>query len=188
MRKVIGAVLAGVAMLVVLGLVGFTCWPRTDSLPTRAVAVVALSGGVFEDGQIADDGADRLRAALGIAKAMGVRIVTTRVRVPDTAPPSDASQRRIVSDSGMLARWSIAPGVVRSTRDEAVRVRELLSTPSRIVVVTSPMHTRRACGVFERVGFIVSCRAGPEQPATELAAAYRHEVAGTVAYWLRGWW
>jgi uncharacterized SAM-binding protein YcdF (DUF218 family) len=48
---------------------------------------------------------------------------------------------------------------VHTTHDEAVNAWRLLRPrgATRIAVVTSPLHTRRACATFEEVGFSVTC-------------------------------
>ena len=49
--------------------------------------------------------------------------------------------------------------VVENTADEAVAVKELLSTSKRIILVTSAYHMYRAKRIFEKQGFIVNpCR------------------------------
>jgi len=65
-------------------------------------------------------------------------------------------------------------------------------------VVTSPMHTRRACATFAKAGFQVTCVAAfehdtpasrPHSPGERLAAwrAYLHERLGMVKYGWQGW-
>ena len=60
--------------------------------------------------------------------------------------------------AGLENHWLNVDSVY-TTRDEAVRVSAALPSAraQRIVVVTSPMHTRRACAAFEEVGFAVTC-------------------------------
>ena len=67
-----------------------------------------------------------------------------------------------------------------------------------IALVTSPMHTRRACATFERAGFRVHCVSSGEglavtrHPVTSLdrLAAFReyvYERLGMVEYRAKGW-
>ena len=85
--------------------------------------------------------------------------------------------------------------------DEATGVATLLGSRHlrRIAVVTSPMHTRRACAVFEAVGFVVSCTAARMRDASGLPDArtpvnrlalfgqWIYEVAAMADYAARGW-
>jgi uncharacterized SAM-binding protein YcdF (DUF218 family) len=66
------------------------------------------------------------------------------------------------------------------------------------VVVTSPFHSRRACAVFEKVGFAVACLPADSRdlpvsriitPKDRLRAfqLWIYEVAGDIRYRQRGW-
>ena len=66
------------------------------------------------------------------------------------------------------------------------------------MVVTAPLHTRRACATFVRVGFKVSCAPCREQeynvwhPRTsrdrlEASRQYLYERLGMVKYRFKGW-
>jgi uncharacterized SAM-binding protein YcdF (DUF218 family) len=72
------------------------------------------------------------------------------------------------------------------------------AAPVQIALVTSPMHTRRACATFEKLGFRVVCVPALERdhdtwhPVTaedRLAAwrAYLYERLAWVEYSYRGW-
>ena len=92
----------------------------------------------------------------------------------------------------------VAP--VHSTRDEALRTAALARRAGwrTVAVVTSPLHTRRACATFERVGLAVVC-----VPSEERSFALRHlrspgdrleafgywlyETLGWLEYRRRGW-
>jgi uncharacterized SAM-binding protein YcdF (DUF218 family) len=176
-------------------------WIRNDRVPPSADAVVVLSSDVLADGALNATGIDRLLTGIAIARRIDApRIVTTRVREVygrDTIT-SDLEQRRQIAIAGLEARWIVADSVY-STRDEAVRTAALLGPAvRRIVLVTSPMHTRRACRTFERVGFVVACAAAMEhtsltrRPWTthdRFAAfgAYVYERLGMIKYARRGW-
>jgi uncharacterized SAM-binding protein YcdF (DUF218 family) len=112
---------------------------------------------------------------------------------------SDVDQRRLISLASVAGAWIVVDSV-HTTRDEAVRsAARLLPEGARsIIVVTSPMHTRRACATFEAVGFRVVCRASRERDfATNppvgnrdrLAAlrAFGYEQLGMIKYRARGW-
>ncbi|MFN2565563.1 MAG: YdcF family protein, partial [Gemmatimonadaceae bacterium] len=89
---------------------------------------------------------------------------------------------------------------VFSTRDEAVRMRELARSLdiSSVAVVTSPTHTYRACATFEKVGFAVTCvpsesrdvALGSLGDVTDRVRAFQlwlYEMAGLAKYRVRRW-
>ena len=176
-------------------------WVRNDSLPDRFDAVMALSEGVHSDSTLSAGAFDRLRAATAIAKRdSSAWLVTSRVRelLEGVQVDSDAGQRELVDEAGLADRWKVVDHV-HATHDEAIRAAKLLLPARRnLVLVTSPMHTRRACSTFERAGFIVTCRAArehlrvtwhPEGPLDRLAAFrdYIYERFGMIEYRARGW-
>ncbi len=176
-------------------------WARHDALPAHADAVVVLSAGVESDTALSADGLDRLIAGLSIASSMHVgELVTSRIgrRTRDGVLTSDTDQARMVALAGYAGHWDVVRRVA-STRDEAVRAAALLlPSRSRIVLVTSPMHTRRACATFEAVGFSVSCEPAldhqhatwhPETASDRIAAwrQYAYERLGMVKYRHKRW-
>lgn len=201
-----------VAVVVLFAIVAFTpvivrpaqALIRSDPIPSPPLAldaVVILSGGLTLDGVVGPDGTERLLSGLRLAKATGTSaIVTTRVRHPANLNVSaDADQRRLVELAGLGARHFIAPDVF-STRDEALRVRDLARQQrwARVAVVTSPAHSRRACGTFEKAGLRVTCVPAESRdvafrtlalPGDRLRAfaLWMYEMAGTLKYRLEGW-
>src|SRR5258708_4979315 len=180
-------------------------WARGD--PPRAgeyQAVRALSSGTLQDSSLSDAGIDRLRAAIALTHELRVNhLITTRVRARkepglfrliagaravDSGPTSDWAQRRMIAPAGLLPRWTITTGIVHSTREEAVRAVESVGAPSEIVVVTSPLHPRRACAVFEHVGFRVTCRPSREDHWLFMPFLFAYEIAAAVKYKRNGWW
>ena len=178
-------------------------WIRRDAPPTRAPdAVVVLATTVSVDGLLDATGTTRLLSALEAMRQTGARIlVTTR---PRQAPPEltnaySADYRRIISLAGDTSRWR-SVGPVATTHDEALATAQLLSPAAgrSIVVVTSPLHTRRACATFEGVGFTVTCWPSDERRyalntfsgvRTRLAATvdWLYERAAVIEYRWRGW-
>jgi uncharacterized SAM-binding protein YcdF (DUF218 family) len=177
-------------------------WIRIDSLPADTLdAVIALSAGVKSDTALNVVAADRLIGALELMReGHGRRLVTTRQRqeMGNRKIDSDPDQRRLISLASVGAWTSVDS--VHTTRDEAMQTAALLlpSGARSIIVVTSPMHTRRACATFEAVGFRVVCRAARERDFVtnrptgnrdRLAAvrAYGYEVMGMIKYRWKGW-
>ncbi|HET6761529.1 MAG TPA: YdcF family protein, partial [Gemmatimonadaceae bacterium] len=69
-----------------------------------------------------------------------------------------ADQQGILALAQPTARIVFVDSVL-TTRNEALRMKSIAQARgwSTIAVVTSPMHTRRACATFEAVGFKVAC-------------------------------
>lgn len=133
---------------------------RTDPLvPVDAVAV--LSSNVNDDGLLDRQGTDRvLTGAELVRNGVSRNLVLTRINGWHNGEESssDADQNRLV--------MAIAPqatifrvGPVENTRSEAMHVAALAREKGwkRVALVTSPLHSVRACAVFEKVGVAVMC-------------------------------
>jgi uncharacterized SAM-binding protein YcdF (DUF218 family) len=179
-------------------------WIRIDPLPPDTLdAVIVLSAGVMSDSSLSSTAADRLLTGLELMRAgKGRRLVTTR-HVQETGRGelnTDSDQARLVALASVPAdKWTVVAGPT-TTREEAVLTARLLIPrgETRVAVVTSPLHTRRACATFEGAGFSVICRASRERDHVtnpplgahdRLAAlrAYGYELAGALKYRARGW-
>jgi uncharacterized SAM-binding protein YcdF (DUF218 family) len=178
-------------------------WIRIDPLPADTLdAVIVLSAGLLSDSALSTNGADRLLSGLELLRAGHARrVITTRqvVQVPGGVITSDSDQARLIALASETDKWTVVAGAT-TTRDEAVLSSRLLIPHGerRVAVVTSPLHTRRACAVFEAVGFTVTCRASRERDnATNppvgkhdrLAAfrSYGYELVGMLKYRSQGW-
>jgi len=174
---------------------------RSDPLPESADAVVVLSAGLGADGYLSRDGAERLFYALGLVKR-GISptlVVTREVKIiNDTVHISDTDQRRLGDVAGITS--IINTPRVRNTHDEAVRVAQIARANGwhRIVVVTNPFHTRRACATFEKMGLVVTCTPSITReigvshlsvPRDRVNAfgLWLYETAGTLRYKQKGW-
>lgn len=154
-------------------------------------AIIALSSTLVGDSALDRIGRTRLATAISVAlRIPGVPLVTTRIRSP-AGTFSDGAQHRLIVGAGLESRWRVLEGTVRSTRDEAVTLRRELPGSDRVVVVvTSPVHTRRACATFESVGFRVVCvpaRGGDERDRIRQLYEWTYEVAATWRYRRCGW-
>ena len=178
-------------------------WVRSDvGLTGSADAVVVLSSGLVSDTTLDVAGTERLLTGLAVLGSTSThRLVTTRIRQSVGGHPvsSDRAQGRLIGLSALAPEWLIADSVT-STRDEAVRTaaRLLPIDARRIILVTSPVHARRACATFEAVGFTVFCL-----PAAEIdgnvwsprgagdrlgaARAYLRERLAVIKYRRKGW-
>jgi uncharacterized SAM-binding protein YcdF (DUF218 family) len=177
---------------------------RADPPPAAGTvdAVVVLSGSVTTGGLVREQAIDRLLSGLALAVEGRVPAVALSVVADEDDPhpvSSEADQRRLAA--------LVAPGTtvrfvrnVHSTRDEALAFAAMARTHGwrRVALVTSPMHSRRACATVERAGLAVVCR--PAAPRTydpnrldrpfNRRMAFQdvlYETLATGLYRLRGW-
>lgn len=170
--------------------------------PEGADAVVVLSGGLSQDGYLSPAGTERLLHGVDLLeRGAAPTIVTTRLRRPvgtDTVT-SDTDQARLIGLASDSARHLIVDSI-RTTRDEAVQVAALARREGwqHLVVVTSPMHTRRACAAFRHVGLSITCSASPSRGVAvhtlrnpgerwRALSPWLHEVVGWWWYGVKGW-
>ncbi|MEO7503321.1 MAG: YdcF family protein [Gemmatimonadaceae bacterium] len=176
---------------------------RNDPLPARADAIVVLAAGRNDDGLISPQATDRLLKGLELLNR-GVAPVLVLPREADSVGKRLVTQRddheRIVGLVRGARSKVVLSGLTYSTRDEAVRTAVLFRARGwkRVVVVTSPLHTRRACATFERMGMAVSCVAAEwrevalntfHNPEDRIRAfqVWLYEMAGTARYNQLGW-
>ncbi|MEO7520295.1 MAG: YdcF family protein [Gemmatimonas sp.] len=165
-------------------------------------AVVVLSGGLTDEGRLTGQALDRLLSGVAEAKKRGVKTLALSV-TSDAADPramtSEADQRSLVTMMAPELEVRLVRDV-HSTRDEALAFAALARTHQwqRVLLVTSPLHTKRACAAFEAAGLPVQCqpsrardvalsrldRAGNRRL---VIPAVLYESAATVLYRLRGW-
>jgi uncharacterized SAM-binding protein YcdF (DUF218 family) len=176
---------------------------RRDEITAPADAIVVLSGGITADGTLHPQATDRLLKGLELlVRRVAPTIVLTREdrNFGGVQVTSQADQQRIASLTGAGSGRVVYAGPTRTTRAEALRIRALAQSAGwkRIVLVTSPLHSRRACAVFEHVGFTVTCvpsesrdlAVGRMITAEDRLRAFQlwiYEVAGTLRYRQRGW-
>jgi len=178
-------------------------WVRKDPAPrTPLDAVMVLSAGLHADSSLNTRAAERLVSGIVLVRETRTPMLVTsrdRFRTGERVVDTDAAQRRLVRSLIDSVDWHIvAP--VSTTHDEALRAAELLRplAKTRIAVVTSPMHTRRACAAFEAVGFTVVCVPSDEwfysernlaHPLDRIRAFfdYVYERLGMIEYRRRGW-
>ena len=174
---------------------------RRDNLPAQPLdAVVVLSAGITPDGMLSSEALDRLLSGLALMRdsVAPVLVVTEprRSRYGVTAAADQAQVRELVARPFPMLRVDS----VRTTHDEAVNTWRLLQArkAKRVAVVTSPLHTRRACATFEHVGFEVTCVpavsrvysvTGADNGSDRLTLfrEWLYERAAWVEYRARGW-
>lgn len=196
-------IVAVVALIVLMAPVNIAAFARNDPLPPQPLdAVVVLSSDITGEGALDPAGTQRLLSGVQLVRRTGTQLLVT-TRITDTignrAVTSDADQRAIISLAIDTSRWRVV-GPVTSTRDEALRTAALLGVPRsrEIAVVTSPAHSRRACAVFEGVGFHVACEPSTERQYAPSApggvagrvrafSEYAYERLALIKYRLHGW-
>jgi len=200
------SVVALFALVLVVAYTGVMVGPsrqaiRSDPIPASADAVVALSAGVTPDEYLTREGVDRILSATALVKrgVAPVLLVTREERkTGDEVYSTMNDQRRIAALAGVNVLVTSTPS--KSTHDEAVRVASIARARHwrRIVLVTSPFHTRRACRTFEKAGLTVSCVAAESRDIAVRRMVYArdrlsafgmwlYETAGTLRYMQKGW-
>lgn len=200
-----GGILAG--FCIVIGytpLVGALAAPlvRRDPVPARVDAIAVLSMGITPDGLMRSETLDRFLSGLDLARsgiASSIMVSRERRRFADTAVSDSADLQRIVTLLGNAPAINFVDSIF-TTRTEALRMKALAQENGwrMIAVVTSPMHTRRACATFEAVGFTVVCvparvRNSGLAPGSNAEArlhsfqSWLYESFATDTYRRRGW-
>jgi uncharacterized SAM-binding protein YcdF (DUF218 family) len=175
---------------------------RRDSIPARVDAVAVLSAGITPDGMMRGETLDRLLTGValnrrGIAPAL---LVSRERRDYAGGPISDSVDLQNVTALAAPTTPIIFVDSIFTTRTEALRMKTIAQKHgwTTLAVVTSPMHTRRACATFEAVGFKVVCvpaairESGlhPGSGAQDRLRAFRswlYETFATDSYRRRGW-
>jgi uncharacterized SAM-binding protein YcdF (DUF218 family) len=170
---------------------------RRDALRI-ADAVFVLSSDIQPDGDPTSVAQARLLHGLElISQGYADRII-----ISELLPPSGsyAAVTRPLMDHLRLRQELAVVGPVRNTHDEAIAVTDLCRTRGwrRILLVTSPSHSRRASAAFERMGLEIVSAPCPETrfdfeglstPGDRLTAfsSVAHERIGLWLYHRRGW-
>jgi uncharacterized SAM-binding protein YcdF (DUF218 family) len=202
LRVVAWAALGGLALLWLV--VAFTplAAALADGLPRRdplgpADAVYVLASGVQEDGTLTDEALYRLTHGLEeVRQGLAPRLVLGELRPPRAHYAEGA--RALMAHLGIEAEV-VTVGPVADTHDEAVAVAALYRARGwrRVIVVTSPLHSRRAAAAFEHQGLeVVSAPAAEGRYDAALDDAddrvrgfgdVLHERLGLWLYHRRGW-
>lgn len=174
---------------------------RADERPAHADAIVVLSGSVSDDGLLGQQATDRLLAAMSLVRAgVSDTLVLTVWHAPDHPEVTSARDELRIATLLPPGVTIVQVGRIGTTRLEAERIASVLppSRVSHIVLVTSPLHTRRACATFERMGYRVSCvpalsrdvALGALASARDRMETFRmavYERAGLIEYRWKGW-
>lgn len=174
---------------------------RVDPMPASADVVVVLSAGVTADGYLSPEGVDRaLKGVMLVQDGVAPALLFTREeRTARGVKASGAADQLRLSSLARLDRV-FTTRQVKSTHDEALAVRDVARHRGwrKIVLVTSPFHSRRACATFERAGLALSCIPSDSRDVPIRRLVYPrdrriafglslYETAGTLRYRLAGW-
>ena len=174
---------------------------RIDPAPPSADAVVVLSGGVTADGFLTQQGLDRALKGVALVEEgiAPVLLFTREERKARGVKSTNAGDQLRFARLARLDRV-LSTRSVKITRDEALAVADVARHRGwrRVVLVTSPFHSRRACATFERAGLTVSCIPSDSRDVAIKRLIYPHdrllafglwlyETAGTLRYRQMGW-
>lgn len=175
---------------------------RRDRVPSRVDAIAVLGRGFTPDGMMTGETLDRLLSGLSLAKRGIARtlLVSRERRVVGGKLVSDSTDQETLLDLAKPSAQVIFVDSVFTTRSEALRMKAVAQSRgwSTVAVVTSPMHTRRACATFEAVGFKVVCvpaalresglyEQGSAQDRLRAFRSWLYETFATDSYRRHGW-
>lgn len=170
---------------------------RADPI-APADAVLVLGSRLQKDSELTPQAESRLLRGLElVAEGHAPRLILTEQ--PPTSVLYETSARRLMK-SLRLEGELLTIGLTSNTHDEAVAAAVLCRSRgwTRLLVVTSPTHTGRACPTVERQGIAVVCVPAVEtrfdletldRPQDRLALFTQvlHERLGAWVYRRRGW-
>ena len=174
---------------------------RRDIIPPRVDAIAVLSAGFTADGMMRRETLERLVSGVTLARRGVAPVMLVSMERSTNRPPvsDSADLQSIISLTGGATRTILVDSVT-TTRAEALRMRAIARANGwqTVAVVTSPLHTRRACATFEAVGFRVVCVPATVREsglvtgsvAEDRLRAFRswlYETFATDSYRRRGW-
>lgn len=165
--------------------------------PARADAVFVLASDVQPDGDLGSVAIARLQQGFALLHAgHAPRLVVGNIA---GSPAHGEAVRRMASDLGVDGEL-LTVGPVNSTYDEAVALAALFRERGwrRVLLVTSPLHSRRAAATFARQGLeVISVPSRESEFNLEALlsgddrlrafGSFLHERVGLVVYGWRGW-
>jgi uncharacterized SAM-binding protein YcdF (DUF218 family) len=203
-RLVIAAAVAGAALWALVALGPLSHWMSAglarEDPRQNADAVFVLASGLQGDGELSTVAMSRLLGGLELlGEGWAPRLVLSELPAPGPRYRDAACE---LMDSLGMSHEVLTVGPVRNTHDEAVAVGELARELGfeRLLVVTSPSHSRRASLALEAQGVRVI-----SVPSTETLFDYDnlatargderirafgaliHEHVGLLYYRYRGW-
>ena len=169
-------------------------WQVAPDVQT-AEAIVVLGGGASAEGLHLHSSARLFHAMLLYRQDLAPVVAFTggSVHTPEKHAEG-AAFLRAWETFGLPVTATVVDTAALNTYQNAVRVREKLGGPQRILLVTSSGHMRRARDTFEKQGFeVLPAPLPPRSPRFQhpaarwsAAAGLLYEVAAWTSYRLRG--
>jgi uncharacterized SAM-binding protein YcdF (DUF218 family) len=159
--------------------------------------VVVLSGGITSKGLLSATSRERVVWAADLyRRGLGERLIVSGGPRRPGRPPSGPAMKRLAAELGVPEGLIETEGHSSRTAENAEEVAALLharGSPS-ILLVTSPLHMRRATLCFAKHGVSVGAAPVPEASASgerpgraSLVSQALHEYIGLAYYRARGW-
>lgn len=175
---------------------------RRDPIPAHVDAIAVLAMGFTPDSLMRSETLDRYLTGITLArKNIANAMMVSRERRPyDGRMVSDSADQEAIASLAANGIKTTFVDSVFTTRTEALRMKSVAQKNGwqTVAVVTSPLHTRRACATFEAVGFRVVCvpavvrnsglhPASSAQQRLHSFQAWLYEIFATDTYRRRGW-
>jgi uncharacterized SAM-binding protein YcdF (DUF218 family) len=175
---------------------------RRDPMPAHVDAIAVLSAGFTSDGMMRGETLDRLLTGLALVRrgvAPTAMVSRERLEYQGRTVSDSADQEKLLGLTNDFPRVVFVDSVF-TTRSEALRMNAIAQARGwkTLAVVTSPMHTRRACATFEAVGLKVVCvpadlrdsglsQGSNAQDRLRAFRAWLYETFAGPSYQRRGW-
>jgi uncharacterized SAM-binding protein YcdF (DUF218 family) len=203
LRRLTGLAVAALGILwFLVAFTPLTSW-LADGLvrrdpPSTADAVFVHASSIYPTGELSSTAMSRvLHGVELVAQHQAPALVLSDLKSPY---PSYAGATKAMMENLGIAAEVETVGGSENTRGEALALARLCNERGwkRVLVVTSPYHTRRACAVVEHEGLSVVCspsaetnfdiaRLGRTDGRRRAFSAALHERIGLFVYWWRGW-
>ncbi len=206
MRRLVAVLTFSCALLwLLVSLTPLTYWMAAELVrrepPAKADAVFVLASGLQSDGELSTVAMSRLLRGLELlGEGWAPRLVLSELAEPSPRYRDAACE---LMDAFGMNNEVLAVGPVGNTHDEAVAVGALARDfgLKRLLVVTSPSHSRRAAAALEKQGVRVVSVPSVEtmfdyerlatglhgQDRVRAFGPFLHEYAGLLSYRVRGW-
>jgi uncharacterized SAM-binding protein YcdF (DUF218 family) len=203
LRHLVGSITAALALLwLVVAFTPLAAWLASDLARYDALvpadAIFVAASGIQQSGNFTPASMSRIVHGLELlsqGKAPALVVSDLQAPYPSYAEPVGALMNHLRIDREVLI-----VGPVANTRDEAVALGQLYRKRGwkRVIVVTSPYHSRRACSTVAHEGVDVVCSPSVEtgfdvahlDRSEERRHAFSsaiHEQIGLWVYRRRGW-
>lgn len=175
---------------------------RSDPIPAKVDAIAVLSAGFTSDGMMRGETLDRMLTGLALLRrgvAPTAMVSRERLEYRGKSISDSLDQQNLLAISNPDLQVVFVDSVF-TTRTEALRMKAIAQAHGwgTLAVVTSPMHTRRACATFEAVGLKVVCvpadlrdsglyEGSTTQDRLRAFRAWLYETFASDSYQRRGW-